>query len=115
MLDCSSRKTQAALFPIIPQNTDPNLIKRKLAFGDASTALAPWKGKKKNPCLDFFTQGRSLQDVANIFKHFWETATDNPKLADLAGTKNSGQGMDATVGLGNLSTRKGHPSTNGVQ
>lgn len=32
------------------QNTDPNLIKN-LAFGDASTAIALWKGAEKESML----------------------------------------------------------------
>jgi hypothetical protein len=93
---------------------DQNLIKRNLAFGDASAAIGGKIRKRKNPCFDFFTQGRSLQEVTNIFKHFWQTATDNPRLADIAGTKNSGQGVEATVELGMRSTPRGHPFTSGV-
>lgn len=81
------------------------LITRNHAFGDAASAI----GQKKGPWKDFFTQGRSLQQVSDIFRHFWQTATDNPKLADIAGTKNSGQGMDATVELGNAFYSEGPP------
>lgn len=85
------------------------MIKRNLAFGDASSAIGGKIRGRKNPCQEFFTKGRSLQQVTDIFKHYWQTATDNPELADLAGTKNSGQGMDATVELGNPFYSEGPP------
>ncbi len=63
--------------------------------------MSPKKGRKKDPCKDFFTQGRSLEEVTKIFKNFWERATYAPELGAIAGTRNSGQGMAATIRLGN--------------
>src|SRR5438045_2956450 len=76
-----------------------NHLKMNRAFADASSALAP-KKRGKNPCLDFFTQGRSLEEVSNIFRNFWDTVTANPYSApSIAGTVNSGQGMNARLTL----------------
>lgn len=88
-----------------PQNTAPgglslqNHLKMNRAFADASSALArPKRGR--NPCLDFFSQGRSLAEVSKIFKNLWDTVTANPYSApSIAGTVNSGQGMDARLNL----------------
>lgn len=67
------------------------------AFADASSAIAPWK-RGKNPCLAFFTGGRTLEEVSKIFSNFWNTAQSNPYSApSIAGTVNSGQGMNARV------------------
>jgi YD repeat-containing protein len=69
------------------------------AFGDASSAIAPWK-HGKNPCLTFFTKGRSLEEISKIFANFWHTAQSNPYSApSIAGTINSGQGMNARLHL----------------
>ena len=86
----------------IPQSVDSNLIKRNLAFGDASTAIS-----QKGSCKDFFLKGRTLQQVSEIFRNYWQTARDNPGLADIAG--NSGEGMDARVQLGNPFYSEGPP------
>lgn len=64
------------------------------AFGDAATVIAPIKGRK-NPCLDFFTQGRTLAEVTKIFSNFWSTVESDPSAKAIAGTRNSGEGMGA--------------------
>jgi RHS repeat-associated protein len=86
-----------------PQNpvsgpNDQNTQMLNHAFADASSAIAPWK-RGKNPCLTFFTQGgRSLEEVSKLFSNFWKTAQMNPSAApSIAGTTNSGQGMNARV------------------
>jgi hypothetical protein len=83
---------------LLPQ--DPNLPKINHAFGDAAQAIAPTKGKKKDPCKDFFTKGRTLQQVTEIFRAFWNTVNSNPSSAHaIAGTVNSGQEMSARLNL----------------
>jgi YD repeat-containing protein len=80
--------------PQIP--TDPKI---NHAFGDAATAITPIKGKK-NPCLDFFTQGRTLAEVTKLFQNFWNTAESFPDSSKaVAGTLNSGKDMDARLNL----------------
>ena len=69
------------------------------AFGDASTAIArPARGS--NPCRDFFMQGRTPEEVNAIFKNFWNSVTYDPRLSDPASTRNSNQGMAASVRVG---------------
>ena len=87
-----------SLAPMAPQNTTD--LKINHAFGDAATAISQKRGQKKDACKDFFTQGRSLEEVSKIFKSFWQSAVYDPSLAAMAGTKNSGQGMAATLRLG---------------
>jgi RHS repeat-associated protein len=83
--------------PIDPQN--PNLLKVNHAFGDASSALAATRGASK-ACQDLFTKGRSLAEMTAIFQNFWNTATADPSsMAGIAGTTNSGQGMNARLRL----------------
>src|SRR6266850_6269093 len=78
----------------LPQN--PNELKINQAFGDASSALAA-RQRKYRSCLDFFTQGRSLDEVTKIFQNFWKTAESDPSAKAIAGTSNSGQGMAARL------------------
>jgi hypothetical protein len=92
------------LSSVRPQNavrvpSEVNNIKVNRAFGDASTAMAPTK-EGKNPCLEFFTKGRTLAEVSQLFRNFWNTVQSNPFSApSIAGTVNSGQGMDARLKL----------------
>jgi len=80
---------------------DPNDRKINYAFGDASTAISRKKGQKKDLCTDFFTQGRTLEEVSAIFANFWKNAFHDPNLPATASTANSGQGMGASVRFGN--------------
>lgn len=84
---------------MIPQNST-DLIKINHAFGDASTGISQVKGKK-DPCHDFFTQGRSLEEVSAIFSSFWKSAFHDERAAATASTANSGHGLAATLRLGN--------------
>jgi YD repeat-containing protein len=93
--------TSSAASRPVSQDLDPYLIKINHAFGDAGRALSETKGKKKDPCLEFFTQGRSLKEVQEIFKNFWQSAAHDANEQGLAGTTNSGGGMAAYVKLGN--------------
>jgi RHS repeat-associated protein len=79
-----------------PDTTD-DLIRQ--AFSDASTSLSAWQRKYRS-CRDFFTKGRSLEEVSKVFRHFRDTAVFNPKFPSIAGTTNSGQGISATLELG---------------
>jgi len=45
-------------------------------------------------------QGRNPDEVNEIFKSFWGSATYDPRLADPASTKNSNQGLAASVRVG---------------
>jgi len=77
----------------------PNLLKVNHAFGDASSALAATRGASK-ACQDLFTKGRSLAEMTAIFQNFWNTAESDPSsMAGIAGTTNSGQGMNARLRL----------------
>jgi len=81
------------------QPQDPNELKLSRAFGDASSALAAHQ-KRFRSCLEFFTQGRSIEEVSKIFQNFKKTATIEASSANpIAGTTNSGTGMDARVTL----------------
>ena len=80
-----------------PQN--PNeLLKIGQAFGDASSALTA-RQRKYRSCVEFFTKGRSLDEVSKIFQNFWKTAETDPTAKAIAGTSNSGQGMAARLTL----------------
>jgi hypothetical protein len=86
--------------PILQFQQDPNLHKINDAFADASHAIAPTKGKRKDPCNDFFTQCRTPQEVSEIFRNLWNTLNSDPSSAEaIAGTLNSGQGMSARLNL----------------
>lgn len=83
---------------IKPQKPDD--LKINHAFGDAATAISQKRGKKKDPCKDFFTKGSSLPEVTKGFANFWQSATHDPRWGGIAGTSNSGGGMAATLRLG---------------
>lgn len=74
-------------------------LKINYAFGDALAALSTWQ-RKYSKCRDFFTQGRSLEGVKEVVKHFWRSATYDPALPAMASTRNSGQGAAATLRVG---------------
>jgi hypothetical protein len=80
---------------------DPTLLKINHAFGDAASGFDQGRSKKKNPCKDFFLRGRSLEEVSAIFSSFWKSAVHSPSLPATASTANGGQGMAATLKLGN--------------
>ncbi|HLA12819.1 MAG TPA: hypothetical protein VJ023_19690 [Pyrinomonadaceae bacterium] len=47
--------------------------------------------------------------MSKIFGNFWRTAIHDPEFVDIAGTTNSGQGMAATLRLGNAFFSEGPP------
>lgn len=76
------------------------LIKTNTAFSDASKAIGKKKGLKKDPCKDFFTRNHTLEEVNEIFKNFWNTLnSDSSSMRAIAGTINSGKGMEARLNL----------------
>ncbi len=98
ILTLASSVQPRALQNLVPNLTD--LIKINHAFGDASGGLTQVKGKK-DPCHDFFMQGRSPKEVEAIFSSFWKSAFHDERVAATAATANSGQGIAATLRLGN--------------
>lgn len=81
-----------------PQNS--NDLKISNAFGDASSALAA-RQRRYRSCIDFFTQGRSLEEISKIFQNFWKTAESFPSSAKaVAGTLSSGDRCDGPAGHG---------------
>jgi len=90
--------------PLEPQNPAAALdeggkFHLNRAFGDASTAISR-PNRERSPCRDFFMQGRTSEEVNAIFKNFWNSATYDPRLSDPASTKNSNQGMAASMRVG---------------
>jgi len=87
-------------YGLLPQNpvggpSDAQMRTLNQAFADAGSAIAPWK-RGKNPCLEFFTSGRSLEEISKILKNFWNTASVAPNDQHaILGTR--GEGMDARV------------------
>jgi RHS repeat-associated protein len=77
-----------------PDSDPTDLLKKEKAFGDADTVLL--QDKK---CRNFFTKGRSLDEVRDILRELRETTTiDNtPRYTGIAGT--SGQGRAARITL----------------
>jgi YD repeat-containing protein len=87
--------------------TDPTKeLRLKHSFSDARNVLTTKGGNAKTKaaikkCLDFFTQGISVDEALNILENFGATASYDYRLGEsTARTANSGGKMAATVRLG---------------
>lgn len=90
----------------LPVMNSSQALRLAHSFADARNTLttkgtnAKTKAAVKK-CLDFFTQGRSLDEVLDILTNFNATATYAPSIGKaMASTANSGGGMTATLKLG---------------